>query len=125
MTKVTYKDEGDAVREITSLGVRFVRGIPREVPDRLLTKFQGNSHFEVEGRPYLDNSDKRESDIDNSDDAVTGEDEEYYTVEDLTAILVARKVKIPASQKDNAEALQALVEKNGGFPEPGEPLAVA
>lgn len=124
MTKVTYKDEGDALREITSLGVRFARGVPREVPDRLLQKFRGNKHFEVEGMPFIDLSVQPDAAIDNSDAAVTGGAEEFWTVEQLTEILNERKVKIPASQKDNADALAALVEKNGGFPEEGEPLAV-
>lgn len=114
MTKVTYKDEGDAVREITSLGIKFHRGVPREVPDRLLKKFQGNRDFEVEGMPYQDASEV-DTDIDNSDDTVTGS-EKYWTVEELTGILNARKVKIKASLKDDAEALLALVEANGGLP---------
>lgn len=119
MTKVTYRDETiegqDAIREITSCGVKFVRGVPREVPPRLLPKFIGNRFFEVEGHPYVDKSGftSAELEIDNSDNAVKGE--EYYTVEELTEILNKKGVKIPASAKEDADALMVLVEKNGGL----------
>lgn len=120
MTKVTYRDEvidgEEPGREITSCGVRFKRGIPREVPDRLLKKFQGNRFFEVDGMPYIDNSSKTagELDIDNSDEATTG-GEEFYTAEDLVKILEAKKVRIPASAREDADALMKLVEDNGGL----------
>lgn len=119
MTKVTYKDEvtdgEEPLREITSCGVRFLRGIPREVPDRLLKKFIGNRFFSVEGHPYVDLSGRSAIDleIDNSDAAVKSED--FYTVEELRAILVERKVKIPASAAEDADALMILIEANGGL----------
>lgn len=119
MTKVTYKDEvtdgEEPLREITSCGVRFIRGVPREVPDRLLKKFIGNRFFEVEGHPYVNLSGKSAIDleIDNSDATVKSED--YYTVEELRDILAKKKVKIPASATDDADALMSLVEANGGL----------
>lgn len=115
MTKVTYKGVEGAEDEIVSQGVRFKTGEARDVTDeKKLAKFQGHSHFEVEGRPYLKAADARDIDEGVEDEVEEGD---TYTVAELTAILREKKVTIPKKSADDAVALLALIEANGGFPE--------
>lgn len=112
MTKVTFKGAEGAEKGITNLGMRFVTGVPREVPDRFLDKLQGHPQFEVEGRPYKSAKLVQEEEDLNPEDNEEGEDDRTYTVAELTAVLVASDVAIPKKIANDAQALYDLIEKN-------------
>lgn len=116
MTKVTLKDTDEHPREMTVLGVKFKRGVARDVPDRLIQKFRGMMSFEVDGLPYQRSPFAQLV----SEEVIDEVPDDGYTADQLVHVLIARKIKIPAKIKDDPEALMALCESNGGAPEAEE-----
>lgn len=115
MTKVTYLGVEGAQDSIQSLGLHFKKGVPREVPNSLVSKLQGHPHFEVEGLPLKIHPSALARQA--PDEIQEESEDKAYSVDDLLGLLEERKVTIPNKAKADWDALVALVEANGGFPE--------
>lgn len=81
--------------KITNWDVPFVKNVFRDVPEHVAVQARTHPHFVVEGEEAEGRS---------------------YSVAELTDILKGRKIAIPKDAKNDAEALMALVEANGGLP---------
>lgn len=110
--KVKYvgdpNDDFSGPRKLTVGGRTFIKDEEVDVPQGTLhNKLLGHNHFEVEGR--------KEPVVEGEEDVVE-EEVVVHTIPECKAILDDRKVKY--CEDASLEDLQALVEANGGFPEP-------